>query len=58
VNLRAWVLRPFWRSREREPSRAWALFWRRYWESQGVSSEQQDEWIAEAEAGESPRESG
>jgi hypothetical protein len=42
VKLRGWILARFY-------PRAWRGFWVRYWESQGISEEQQMEWAAEAE---------
>jgi hypothetical protein len=36
-----WLWRPAWRG-----------VWVRYWESQGISEEQQMEWAAEADEGE------
>jgi hypothetical protein len=42
VRFRGWFFSCFWRSRFR-------VHWVRYWESQGISEEQQMEWAAEAE---------
>jgi hypothetical protein len=42
VRLRGWFYSRFWPSRFRD-------HWVRYWESQGISEEQQMEWAAEAD---------
>lgn len=42
VRFRGWFLWRFWPAR-------WRSFWVRYWESQGISEEQQMLWAAEAE---------
>lgn len=40
VRLRGWFFSHFWPSRFRD-------HWVRYWESQGISEEEQMEWAAE-----------
>ena len=43
VRLHAWLIHPFSKTR-------WRAVWVRYWESQGISEEQQMRWAAEAQA--------
>jgi hypothetical protein len=49
IRLHAWLIKPFSGAR-------WRMVWVRYWESQGISEEQQMEWAAEAEAREAEEE--
>jgi hypothetical protein len=50
VKLHAGFIKPFSAAR-------WRMVWVRYWESQGISEEQQMEWAAEELAREAAEES-
>jgi len=51
VRLRGSLLRRF------RPG-SWRAFWVRYWESQGISEEEQMEWAAEEDAAEAASSNG